>query len=403
MGSTTVPDNMALHRPAIMAGLLLALPFAGAEAQPIGALADVGVALVDVPDPVVHGTSLAYVAIMTNAGPADATGLTLTDVLPPDVAFVSSVPGPPTCTLAGATFTCNMGTLAAGGTTTVTLHVTATAPPGSTIVNTATVTANEIDPDPANNSATATTTVIPAEGELSHGTEALLDLAALPGPVADQDLFRISQKPRSSYEVVVDSTSGDIGSITPPNPFPVQLDRVAADGQTVLQSAVQVGRGYTRSLRWTTQDTQVDDQFIRVRSGMGSCATNCGPDDVYRIRAYETSYSLPRFNNTTQITFLFLQNPTDYEFECTIYFNSEFGGVLTVTSELLTPKEAAVIDTRDMADLISGSITITHDGRYGDLIGKAVSIEPDTGFSFDTPLQPRPSYGPLSSSNSSPP
>lgn len=390
---------MPLRRLALTAGVLLALLVPGADAQTLGPVADLGIALVDVPDPVVHGTKLSYVAIMTNAGPSNATGLTLTDVLPPDVAFVSSVPGPPTCTLAGATLTCNLGTLASGATTTVSIYVTATAPAGTTIVNTATVTANEADPNPADNSATATTTVVPAEGELSHGTDALLDLAALPGPAADQDLFRISQKPNSSYEIVVDSTSGDIGS--PPSGSPVQLDRVAADGQTVLQTSVQVGRGYTRSLRWTTQDAQVDDQLIRVRSGMGSCTTNCGPDDVYRIRAYETSYSVPRFNNTTQVTLLFLQNPTDYDLECIIYFYSEFGGgVLTLTSEQLSPKEAVALDTRDVADLISGSIIIKHDGRYGDLIGKAVAIEPDTGFSFDLPLEPRPSWGSVSSSNS---
>ena len=372
-------------------------------ADTIGTVADLGISLVDGPDPVLHGAALAYVAIMTNAGPSDATGVTLTDVLPPDVTFVSSVPGSPTCTLAGTSFTCAMGTLAAGATTTVTIHVTANAPAGSTIVNTATIAGNETDPNPANNSATATTTVAAAEGELSHGTDALLDLAALPGPVADEDVFRISQKPLSSYEIVVDSTSGDIGSVTPPQAFPLQLERVAADGQTVLQTSVLVGLGYTRSLRWTTPNVQIDDQFIRVCSGMGSCGTNCGTDDVYRIRVYETTCSVSRFNNTTQVTFLFLQNPTDYDLDCTIYFYSQFGGVLASGSVLLSPKEAAVVDTRDMADLISGSITITHDGRYGDLIGKAVAIEPDTGFSFDIPLEPRPSYGSLSSSNSSSP
>jgi hypothetical protein len=279
-----------------------------------------------------------------------------------------------------------MGTLAAGGTTTATIHVTANAPGGTTIVNTASVSGNEIDPDPANDSATATTAVAAAEGELSHGTNELFDLAALPGPVADADVFRMSQKARSSYEVLVDATSGDIGSLG----GPLRLERVAADGQTVLQSSTFVGTGHTRALRWSTADTQVDDEFIRVRSGTGSCGTNCGPDDVYRIRAYETTYSGARFNNTSgQATFLLLQNPTDHEFECVIYFYSQFGGLFSVTSELLSPKETAVIDTRDVVDLIVGSMTITHDGGYGDLVGKAVAVDPATGFSFDTPLEPR--------------
>lgn len=367
------------------------LQASAANADALGPVADLGISLVDVPDPVLHGAALSYVAIMNNAGPSDATGVTLTDVLPPDVTFVSSVPGPPTCTLAGATFTCDMGPLAAGGTTTATIHVTANAPAGSTIVNTATVSGNEADPNPSNNSATATTTVAAAEGELSHGTDALLDLAALPGPVADEDVFRISQKPRSSYEVVVDATSGDIGSVTAPLANPLRLERVAPDAQNVLQTGVPVGLGSARSLRWTTQDTQIDDQFIRVRSGMGSCTTNCGTDDVYRIRVYETTYALPRFDNTPgHATFLVLQNSTDYEVDYSITFYSQFGGVFAGSGTSLGPRETAVIDTRDVgADLISGSITIAHDARYGDLIGKAMALDLEGGFSFDTPLEPR--------------
>jgi hypothetical protein len=37
----------------------------------------------------------------------------------------------------------------------------------------------------------------------------------------------------------------------------------------------------------------------------------------------------------------------------------------------------------------SGSITVTHDGGYGELAGKTVALEPSTGFSFDTPMLPR--------------
>jgi len=37
-----------------------------------------------------------------------------------------------------------------------------------------------------------------------------------------------------------------------------------------------------------------------------------------------------------------------------------------------------------------GTITLSHDGPYAMLAGKAVAVEPATGFTFDTPLVPRP-------------
>jgi hypothetical protein len=37
-----------------------------------------------------------------------------------------------------------------------------------------------------------------------------------------------------------------------------------------------------------------------------------------------------------------------------------------------------------------GAITVSHDGRYGDLSGKTVALEPSTGFSFDSPMLPVP-------------
>jgi len=34
---------------------------------------------------------------------------------------------------------------------------------------------------------------------------------------------------------------------------------------------------------------------------------------------------------------------------------------------------------------VSGTITVAHDGGYGNLAIKSVALEPSTGFSFDTP------------------
>ena len=39
-----------------------------------------------------------------------------------------------------------------------------------------------------------------------------------------------------------------------------------------------------------------------------------------------------------------------------------------------------------MAPGIGGTLTLAHDGRFGDLAGKTVALEPATGFSFDSPI-----------------
>ena len=217
--------------------------------------------------------------------------------------------------------------------------------------------------------------------ELSHGFELMEDLASAGGGV-DTDQYSVSAKPFSSYEAVVDSTSGDIGPT-------LEVFRVA--GSTVLQSSVAVGVGFTRSIRWmNTTNAEVNGEAIRVRSG--GCTTNCGPDDVYFIRGYETTYSVPRFNNSgTQVTVLLLQNPTNYTIAGNIYFWDTTGALIATQAFTLTGKQLQVLNTATVpgANGVGGAVTIAHDGRYGDLSAKTVALEPATGFSFDSPALPR--------------
>jgi uncharacterized repeat protein (TIGR01451 family) len=348
--------------------------------------ADLALTKTGSPDPVPPGGVLTYILTVANAGPSDATSVTLVDSLPTGVTFASSVPGPPACTLAGATVTCDLGTLPAGANAVVTIDVTVNAGAG-VLVNTANVSSSGADPDPADNSASATTTVRGAKGELTHGTVALHDLATQPGPFADLDVFLISQKPYSSYEVVVDATSGDIGAGAGP-----LVQRIGPDGTTVLQDSSPIGTGSSRSLRWrNTTAADVDDQTVRVRSA--GCGTDCGPDDVYRIRAYETTYSVPRFNNAgSQLTVLVLQNPTNYPISGDVYLQDTSGTVVATEPFSLTPKQTLVLNTAAIpgATGVGGALTIAHDGRYGELTGKTVALEPATGFSFDSALEVRP-------------
>ena len=113
---------------------------------------------------------------------------------------------------------------------------------------------------------------------------------------------------------------------------------------------------------------------------------------MFQIRVYETTYTVPRFNAAAgQTTVLFIQNPTDQAVSGTVYFWSPAGVPLAESVFFAPAKGAAALSTASVAGVAgqSGTITITHDAPYGALVGKAVALDPATGFSFDTPMVPR--------------
>ncbi|MEM1206859.1 MAG: DUF11 domain-containing protein [Acidobacteriota bacterium] len=132
------------------------------EGTSVGAETDLSIAKADSVDPVPAGAALTYTVTVTNAGPSPSTGSTVTDVLPSGVTFSTSSD----CTEAAGTVTCVVGTLAPGASDSVAFTVTVDAGQTAALSNTATVTANETDPDSGNNSATEGTAV-GAEADLS--------------------------------------------------------------------------------------------------------------------------------------------------------------------------------------------------------------------------------------------
>ncbi len=122
--------------------------------------ADLSVTKTDSPDPVKAGQNVTYTITVQNNGPDAATGVTLTDQLPRNAGYGSTSTTQGTCSLKPdkTAVTCNLGTIASGGTVTVTITVKPNKK--GQITNTATVTAaSPPDPNTANNTATATTTV----------------------------------------------------------------------------------------------------------------------------------------------------------------------------------------------------------------------------------------------------
>jgi uncharacterized repeat protein (TIGR01451 family) len=91
-----------------------------------------------------------------NAGPGDAHNVTVVDVLPNGLAFLSSTSSVGSCS-SGPAVTCQLGTLTAGSSATVTIRARATQT--GTFVNRATVTSPDPDTNLGNNAAQATVKV----------------------------------------------------------------------------------------------------------------------------------------------------------------------------------------------------------------------------------------------------
>jgi hypothetical protein len=222
--------------------------------------------------------------------------------------------------------------------------------------------------------------------EIAPGALQVHDLEGVSG-IADQDWFRISQKPYSSYEVLVDGLTGGLAPVpvtTPGTELGVHLIREG--GVLTVPSNALGASGSARVLYFRNQTGAVlDSEYIRVSNAL--CGAACLATEQYRIRLFDTTYGISRFNNSaTQVTVLVIQNTSDR----VVYFNAHFfdanGTIQGTYSQNLAPFGTIVVNTSALAGLAgkSGSIIVNNDGRYGVLTGKAVSLEPATGFAFDT-------------------
>ena len=153
---------------------------------------------------------MVYTITVTNAGPSDATGVTLTDPTPPGLTFVSNAGD---CTTA---FPCTLGTLPPAATRTIT--ATFAVPSGYTtpnpIVNTATVTSATPDAARAATSATTSTPVAAPVTDLR-----ITKTNGVNGVVAGQP---------TTYTITITNTAGPSDAIgaTVTDTFPATLTGV---------------------------------------------------------------------------------------------------------------------------------------------------------------------------------
>jgi uncharacterized repeat protein (TIGR01451 family) len=139
----------------------------------VSSKADLSVAVHDSPDPVVVGEELRYDVRISNGGPTQASNVVLVDELSPDVRFLSLSADPGmSCVHVAPQVRCTVAELLNGRTARVAILVR----PDSEgqLSNTATVSADEADPNTESNRRAVTTNVLRLEADL--------DMAAVSSP-----------------------------------------------------------------------------------------------------------------------------------------------------------------------------------------------------------------------------
>jgi len=116
--------------------------------------ANLTLAMTAVPDPVVVGDQLTFTLVVENKGPSSASGVNVTDTLPPSVAFATATAG---CSESHGTVTCDVGTLGAQESATVDITVQPQA--AGPITNQAVAASAVHEPDRTDNSASTDVTV----------------------------------------------------------------------------------------------------------------------------------------------------------------------------------------------------------------------------------------------------
>jgi hypothetical protein len=216
----------------------------------------------------------------------------------------------------------------------------------------------------------------------------------------DQDWMMFRAKINHSYEARVSSATvyWDPACGSPECP---RFDRVSPGGAVLTAGVVSsddaggfdfgpglgtVASGLT--VRWIS--TVDGKEFLRA---LGDQAGAMPAGLTYDVELFDTTYFIPRFNNGgSQVTTLIVQSTTNATVAGNVLFFS--GGGVQLHSEpfSVAPDGVYVFNTAGVPALQgqSGSARIVHTGGYGSLVGKAVALEPSTGFTFDTALEAIP-------------
>ncbi|HKS23076.1 MAG TPA: hypothetical protein VJZ76_09790 [Thermoanaerobaculia bacterium] len=276
-GSRTSNSTFATMNGLTGAGTVLNPTFSAGDLQLIGGRIQADVAVsVTAPAAVTPGSAFSYTVSVFNGGGSDANGVSVTTVLPPNVTFTGASSG----TCSGApNVVCSLGRLNNQSTATITISVTATgtgAAPVSVFAG-----ASEYDPNTANNTAAATTSI----GSTADLRVAVAGpAAALAGAPATYTISVTNDGPDAAANVAVSATasagltfSANSGACS--GSFPCTIAALAAGESATIVSVWNVAQSATGSVQLaaTAASPAVDpnsaNNAASATTQIGTCPT----------------------------------------------------------------------------------------------------------------------------------
>jgi uncharacterized repeat protein (TIGR01451 family) len=184
------------------------------------------------PNPVAAGGLVTFTLTATNAGPDASSALSIADVLPPNVTYVSSSGSGWGCSAAGSNVTCTRsGTFANGASSIVSIVGQLQSSINGNITNSATLSAAVPDGNPSNNTTTASVAV-------TAGADLRITKSALPSPMIGNAAATFTLAPRNAGP---DAAS----SVSVSDTLPVGFTGIAASGTNWICNVVQATRAVT--------------------------------------------------------------------------------------------------------------------------------------------------------------
>ncbi len=343
---------------------------------PVGPSADMAIGIANFPNPAVVLSNVTYVVTVTNLGPSAATGVNVNQFLPVGVPVISTIPGQGTASITGNTLSWAIGSLPSGGKTSLTVIIGTLT--NGTLITSATVAANEPDPNSANNSASASTVVAPPGTTIVAAGATLTSESFSPpnGAIDIGETVTIILRLRNSSNV---STLNLVGTLQTNNGVaPVGPNTPQSYG-VLAPSGLAVGRPFTFTASGT--NGQVITPTLTLRDG----AT------VYPPVSF--SFTLPNIQSFTNTGYIAIRDKTNgLPYPSTILVSGYNGtlGKVTATVSNLTHTFAPDIDILLVSPGGQSSMLMSAAGGDSGVAGATITFD-------DAAASPIPEDSPLTS------